>query len=64
MLSLALLLALVDAGPSCDDALGASLCPDAFSLAETGACLIEKKVLLVEGKMLQWCFNIICKECR
>ena len=44
MLSLALIFSLGDAGPNCDDALGASLCPDAFSLPETGACLVEKKV--------------------
>ena len=46
----ALLLALADAGPSCDDALGAGLCPDAFSLEETGACLVAKKVRLCVQK--------------
>lgn len=36
-------LASVSAGPSCDDALGGGLCPDAFSLSEMGDCLIAKK---------------------
>lgn len=43
MLLLSPLLAMVSAGPNCDDALGSGLCPDAFSLEETGECLVANR---------------------
>lgn len=44
LLLLALAVPIVVAGgPSCDNALGEGLCPDAFTLEETGTCLIAKK---------------------
>jgi hypothetical protein len=43
VLLLAPLLAVGSAGPSCDGALSDGLCPDAFSLEETGECLLAKR---------------------
>lgn len=42
----------VAAAPSCDNALGDGLCPDAFSLGEMGACLQEKKSRVDEDCLL------------
>ena len=46
---IALLHAARGAEISCSEALGAGLCPDAFSLAEMGTCLEEKKSEVDDG---------------
>ena len=45
-----------------DDAIGGGLCPDAFSLEEMGACLVEKKAE-VDAECAKWVdMNVICSK--
>ena len=54
-------LQMVAGGPNCDDALGAGLCPDAFSLDETGACLVANKGTVDEACALFIEINEACE---
>lgn len=55
-----LFLCLAHGGPNCDDALGAGLCPDAFSLEEIGECLKANRAKLDDGCKIYTEVNEVC----